>query len=430
MVLTCRSLRGIAQPLLFKTFSIRHDSSPSASLTLASRRDFRSGSSLVRLAVLQRSHLTNAITEIRLLPSAFLDVASQGPPSPEPTKSLLVDTLFAALPSLPNLRKFICHDVTFAKHHLLTLSRMASLKELDLQSCRTSCDPEEFPNYSATPWEALTFHYPFQFVNHFRNPRFLSHLLQSRNLRELSVGPANEVLSALMDTPPPSTLSILKIPVSCVASPLFVPVLALCTGVQELSLHMAMGDTYLPPLDSIPPEVLPNLRSYDGPRTYAPLFTRDRFITDLNLSLPAQSNDLCATLGSLARGIESLSCKVDDLDATLLQTIHSSFPSLKHLAISGTPVDIDNLSSVLSRAKGHSGLTSIQIAVQTGLPRLTDSWGATVAKMFLSRLIPAYPILERAQLVYQPQVSVVWNRSKERRQPMAVIDASELTIVK
>ncbi|KAF8058512.1 hypothetical protein FPV67DRAFT_506748 [Lyophyllum atratum] len=193
---------------------------------------------------------------------------------------------------------------------------------------------------------------------------------------------------------------------------------------------MAIGNTHLPLMGYLPPNVLPNLRSYHGPRTYAPWFTRDRDVTDVEFSLPAQPSDLCTTLVGLANAIESLSCKVDSLDGSLLKTIHTTFPSLKHLAISGVAVDIDCLSSVLAIAKVHRSLTSIQISVQTGVPRLTDSWGATVAKMFLALLIRAYPFLQRAKLVYQPQVSVVWTRQKERKRLAGVVDASELWIEK
>ncbi|KAG6906536.1 hypothetical protein DXG01_013414 [Tephrocybe rancida] len=428
MTYTCSSLRWLAQPLLFKLFIIRLDS-PHAQNS-SGRRDIHPASGLVRLAALQLAHIANAMTEIRLVPSVFMDRHEQGTLSPQTTKSLLVDTLFSALPSLSNLRKFICHDVLFTKYHLSILSRIPNLKHLEVQSCRTICLPEDFPSFESTSLETLVVDYPFNSRALFRNSRFLALLLQARKLSRIFAGPGDEILFAMTETPPPPTLSILEIPVSCVLSPLFDSVLASCSSVQELSLYMATGDSYLPPLEHLPEGILPNLRSYHGPRTYAPWFTRDRSIRDVDFPLPALPNDLCNTIGHMTREIESLSCKVDSLDATLLQTIHTTFPSLKHLAISGAAVDIDRLSSVLSIAKVHKGLTSIQITVQTGVPRLTDSWGATVAKMVLSRLIRAYPILEHAKLVYQPQVSVVWSRSKERKQTTTNVDASELRIEK
>ncbi|KAG6830310.1 hypothetical protein H0H87_008533 [Tephrocybe sp. NHM501043] len=430
MTYTCSSLRWLAQPLLFKIFTIRVDNLSHNSAT--GRRDFHPASSLVRLAAFQLPHIAKAMTEIRLIPSTFLEGhdSEQGPQTPQTTKTLLIDTLFSALPSLVNLQKFVCHDVVFTKHHLSALSRIPQLKELELQSCRTSCNPEDFPNFSSMPLETLVINYPFRTQSHYRNNRFLALLLQGRKLKRIFAGPANEILFAMTETPPPPTLSILEIPVSCVTSSLFIPALYGCSSVQELSLYMPTGDTYLPPLDQLPLDILPNLQSYHGPRTYAPLFTRDRFIRDVDFPLPAQPTDLCATIGTLTNGIESLSCRVDNLDGRLLQTIHNNFPSLKHLSISGAAVDIDRLSSVLSIAKVHRGLTSIQITVQTGVPRLTDSWGATVAKMFLSRLIRAYPILEHAKLVYQPQVSVVWNRPKEMKRATLNVDSSELRIEK
>ncbi|KAG5650857.1 hypothetical protein H0H81_010737 [Sphagnurus paluster] len=426
VTLTCSTLRWLAQPLLFKVFAICLPSPTSEILSV--RRDIVPSNTRARLSVLQYPHIVQAMTELRLIPSA--PSRDQGPRTPPPADSDLVDTIFTALPSLINLRRIVCHNVVFIKENLSALSRLPYLKDLELQSCTTTCAPADFPDFSQIPLETLAFEYPYNSMDYFRNPRFLALFLQSRKLKRILAGPANDILLAIAETAPPPSLSILEIPVSCVSSPLFVSTLASVPSVQELSMYMAIGNTHLPPLEYLPPDVLPNLRSYRGPRTYAPWFTRDRDVTDVEFSLPAQPKDLSATLMGLANKIESLSCKVDSLDAGLLKTIHTMFPSLKHLAISGVAVDIDCLASVLAIAKVHRSLTSIQISVQTGEPRLTDSWGAMVAKMFLTRLIRSYPVLERARLVYQPQVSVVWNRPGGKQQPVSVVDSSELRIEK
>lgn len=426
---TCSTFRWLAQPLLFKLFVVRLHTPTTKPASI--RRDAHQADTLERLAVLRAPHLTIAMTEMRLVPSSPQSDHSheQGPLPPLSVDTHLVDIIFTALPSLVNLRRLVCHSVVFTKDHLWALSRLPQLKDLELQSCLTSCAPHDFPDFSFIPLESLIFDYPYNSQDYFRNTRFLALFLQSRKLKRIFAGPANDILSAITETPPLS-LSILEMPVSCVASPLFIPTLVHCSNVQELSLYMAIGNTHLPPLEYLPPDVLPNLRSYHGPRTYAPWFTRDRDVTNVDFSLPAQPNDLRTTLSGLANAIESLSCKVNSLDGALLQTIHTTFPSLKHLAISGAAVDIDCLSSVLAIAKVHRGLTSIQITVHTGVPRLTDSWGATVAKMFLALLIRAYPVLERAKLVYQPQVSVVWNRPRREKKLKHVVDASELRIEK
>ncbi|KAF5372691.1 hypothetical protein D9615_009878 [Tricholomella constricta] len=431
VTLTCSSLRWVAQPLLFKIFVV-HLHTPT-SQSSSNRRDSHPTNTRARLAALHYPHIVSAITEMRLIPSApaaLEPTRNQGPQSPLSADSDLVNTIFTALPSLVNLRRLVCHDVVFTKENLSALARLPHLKDLELQSCVTTCTPDEFPNFSKVPLEKLIFDYPYNSLDYFRNSRFLALFLQSRKLKRIFAGPANDILFAITETSPPPSLLSLEVPVSCVASPLFVQTLASCPSVQELSLYMAIGNTHLPPLEFLPPDVLPNLRSYRGPRTYAPWFTRDRDVTNVEFSLPARPNDLCTTLMALANEIESLSCKVDSLDATLLRTIHTTFPSLKHLAISGVAIDIDCLSSVLAIAKVHRGLTSIQISVQTGEPRLTNSWGATVAKMFLSRLTRAYPALQRAKLVYQPQVSAVWNRPSKKQQPAVVVDTSELRIEK
>ncbi|KAG5641348.1 hypothetical protein DXG03_005454 [Asterophora parasitica] len=435
LTLTCSTLRWVAQPFLFKIFVVHlHTPTPPSSNNRPSsnRRASNPLNTRSRLTALFYPHIVNAITEMRLIPPAPASepTRNQGPQSPLSADSDLINTIFTALPSLANLRRLVCHDVVFTKENLSVLTRLPQLTYLELQSCITTCTADNFPDFSKVQLETFIFDFPYNSLDYFSNSRFLALFLQSRKLKRILAGPANDILYAIAETAPPASLSILEIPVSCVDSPLFVPTLAAYPSIQELSLYMAIGNTHLPPLDFLPPDVLPNLRTYRGPRTYTPWFTRDRGVTNVEFSLPARPNDLCNTIMGLANQIESLSCKVDSLDATLLKTIHTTFPSLKHLAISGVAVDIDCLSSVLAIAKVHRGLTSIQISVQTGEPRLTNSWGSLVAKMFLSRLTRSYPALQRAKLVYQPQVSAVWNRGTEKKESAAVVDPSELRIEK
>ncbi|KAG6871737.1 hypothetical protein C0995_000638 [Termitomyces sp. Mi166 len=193
---------------------------------------------------------------------------------------------------------------------------------------------------------------------------------------------------------------------------------------------MTTGDTYLPPLDYLPPDILPNLRSYHGPHTYSFWFTRNRPIQSVEFVLPSQPDDLCASIGNLSDKIEFFSCKINSFDASLIKAIHMAFPSLTHLTISGTSVDVDNLSSVLSTTKVHNSLTSIEMTMETGSLRLTDNWAVVVANMFLAHLICAYPLLARARLVYQPQASVIWIRRKDRKQSIGSIENLELRIQK
>ncbi|KAH0588316.1 hypothetical protein H2248_004177 [Termitomyces sp. 'cryptogamus'] len=424
LTFTCCYLRWLAQPSLFKLFIVRFNyvSIPATS----GRRDTYPATSLARLSVLRTAHIANSVNEIRLLPSTFLYRHDKGLPSPQ-----LVDTLFSYLPSLVNLRTLVCHDIEFSRHNLLALSRIPQLTNLELQSCRTSCQFEDFPDFSSLALETLNFAYPFNAQVYFNNPLFVSLLIQPRNLRKISVGPATDVLFAMTKTHPPTTLSVLEIPVSCVQSLLFIPVITSCSSVQKLSLYMTTGDSYLPPLDYVPPDILPNLRSYQGPNTYSLWFTRDRPIHSIDLVLPVQPNDICTSIRNLSDKIEFFFCKINGIDANLIKTIHMRFPSLKHLTISGTPIDIDTLSSVLSDAKVHnSNLTSIELTMGTGESRLTDGWAVAVANMFLSYLIRTYPFLERARLIYQPQVSIVWICPEEKKRPITTIENSELRIEK
>ncbi|KAG6899585.1 hypothetical protein C0993_008959 [Termitomyces sp. T159_Od127] len=234
----------------------------------------------------------------------------------------------------------------------------------------------------------------------------------------------------MTDIHPPATLSVLKIPLNCVESPLFPSVIASCSSVDELWLYLTTGETYLPAIDYLPPDILPNLRSYHGPHTYSPWFTKHRPLESVDFVLSAQPTDLYTSIGILSDKIKSFSCRINSFDARLIATIHTSFPSLEHLNISGTSVDIDGLFSALSIAKSQKDLASIEMAIETGSSRLTNNWALTVANMFLSRLIRAYPFLKHARLVCQPHTSVVWVCLKEKSRPTVTIDNLELRIEK
>lgn len=424
LTLTCRHFRWLAQPSLFKLFIVRFNYSITP---IFGRRDIHFASSLARLSVLQNVHIARGITEIRLLPTTFLDQRQrdQGFPTPQ-----LVDTFFSYLPSLINLRTLVCHDIEFSKLHLGALGRIPRLTELELQSCRTSCHYEDFPSFSSLMLDTLKYDYPFNAQGYFSNHRFLSLLIQPGNLRKVSVGPTKDMLFAMSEIRPPPTLSVLKIPVSCVESPLFLPVIASCPSVHDLWLHITTGETYLPSFDYLPSDILPNLRSYHGPHIYSPWFTKHRPIESVDFILSAYPQDLHMSIGNLSDKVKSFSCTINSFDATLIQAIHMACPSLEHLTISGASIDISSLSSALSIAKAQKGLRKIEMTMDTGASRLTNNRAIAVANMFVSKLIRTYPFLEHARLVYQPHTSIVWACLKQKSRPIATIDDLDLSIEK
>lgn len=483
---TCQIFRWLAQPLLFKVFVVRlrgavstHGQFPHV---YAHESNIRA-----RLSLLEYPHIANAIEELRIVPTSSPSDNTQVPSMEE-----LIDDVFAILPSLANLRKLVCTSIAFTPNRLSTLQHLHRLRDLELQSCYSATHPSEYPDLSSTPpLERVTFDYPYSSMDFFRNPQFLSVFLQSQKLRQIFAGPAQDILFAITAVKPLNLLTTLDIPVSCLASPVFIPALASCSAVQEISLHTSTG-SHLPELDfdSLPSEILPCLRSYRGPRTYAPLFTGDREVTHLDITVSCQPEELSSTLHALGSGsvpiggardgspaLESLTCKVHHLDALLLKTIHTLFPSLKHLAISGAAVDIHSLSDVLdvattparavSATPARRGpdlpttrrstslpprstplppqstssslpLQSIELTVQMGLPRLTKSWRTIASRMFLTRLVEAYPGLKTAKLTYQPEAAVIWERPAhmnlggytEQMGLGPVVDGTELRVEK
>ncbi|KAF9464000.1 hypothetical protein BDZ94DRAFT_1257352 [Collybia nuda] len=430
---TCKIFRWIAQPLLFKLFVVRLHVSTHFPHTI--RWDAHPTYARERLSLLEYPHIANAVEEVRILPTASSPSDNTQARAPGPLVSSIeevIDDVFTALPSLGNLKRLVCHQIAFNPSRLLTLQRLHQLQELELQSCYTVCNTKSFPDLSSVPLETLTFDYPYSSLDFYRNSRFLAVFLQSPKLRRIFAGPAHDILFAITAIQPLDSLTTLEIPVSCLASSMFIPALASCSAVKELSLHMALGNNHLPQLDLelIPPEVLPELRSYRGPRMYAPLFTKDRDVTHVEITLSCQPDELSGTLLGLDADLESLTCKVHHLDAPLLKTIHTLFPSLKHLAISGAAVDIHSLSSFLDVAKMHRDLRSIHLTAQFGLPRLTASWRVIASRMFLTRLIQSYPALQTAKLTYQPESAMVWDRPAHMTELGPVADGKELRVEK
>ncbi|KAF8235334.1 hypothetical protein L208DRAFT_1376547 [Tricholoma matsutake] len=429
VTLTCSTLRWIAQPLLFKLLVISLRASP---LFLQSiRRDVHSNTNIrARLSLLGSPHLARAIEELRIhqtahaSPSLSFDKHQRGHPILSQANDLIT-ILFTAVPSLSNLKRLVCHDIVFTSERLQALTHLSQLTHLELHSCCTSCPQSSFPNFSLVPLETLIFDYPYSSVDFFHNPRFLCLLLQPSTLKHICTGPASDIILALTTTPALSTLTTLEIPISTLSSSLILPALASCPSVSNLALHTIAGHNCLPQfdMDSLPADVLPLLSSYRGPRIYVPVFARGRVLSCIDLTLSCQPDDLVSTILKLSLDpsctahTRIFTCKVQHLDTVLLQTIHSVFPSLTHLSISGAAVDIHVLNAILLHVekvgRETQVLRSIELCVQMGLPRPTLRWRKIGARMFLERLVEAYPELQRVRLVCQPDQAVVWRRPLE-----------------
>ena len=433
---TCSALRWIAQPLLFKLFVI---SLPPLPLLPTIRLDrFSFANTRARLSVLRSPHLAYAIEELRIWqPTAQISSPSLSLKEDScailtsPQVNDLTTAIFTAIPSLKNLRRLVFHDVLFTSERLKALACLSRLTDLELHSCWTTCPSTSFPNFSEIPLETLTFDYSYYPTSFFPNPPFLfiSLLLQPATLKHVSTGPTSEIINAI-DTLPTAlpNLTRLEIPLSSLSSPLLLSALTSCPAVTELILRTPPGHISLPPVtvDLLPAKILPLLNTYRGPRMYGPVFVHGRTLSCIDFTFSCQPDDLISTIRSFdldpscTAHTRTFSCKVQHLNAETFQAIHTAFPALTNLAISGAAVDIHALSSMLFNAEeaGHiktrkDGLKSIQLYVKMGLPRPTLRWRTIGARMFLERLVEAYPNLQTARLVCQPDQAVLWQRPPE-----------------
>jgi hypothetical protein len=438
---TCSTLRWVAQPLLFKHFGIFLPSLPTQEV----RRDthFAANTYAVAcLSVLRFPHLAHAIEELKIQttewPSSPLSFDKHPPDHTCLSQATedLVTLVFRAVPSLVNLKRLVCHGVTFTTERLLALTQLPQLIDLELHSCSTTCSPSLFPTFAAIPLETLTFDFPYSSLVPYHNPHFLLFLLQPPTLKRVSIGPASDIIDILARTPSPSKLTALKIPISSLSSPLLLPVLASCPFVTDLALSAIPSDHCHPQLeaDVLPQDILPLLSSYRGPSIYAPFFAHGRALGRMEFTLSCQPEDVESTILTISLNpvstghIHSFACNVQYLNTTLFQTIHAAFPSLTHLAISGAAVDIYTLSAVFLCAENaelmqgkRNMLRNIQLCVQMGLPRPTLRWTTIAAGSFLELLIEAYPELQMARFVYQPEQAVVWRRPLQTRMDMSLI---------
>jgi hypothetical protein len=274
----------------------------------------------------------------------------------------------------------------------------------------------------------------------YNNTHFLFLLLQPPTLKHISIGPASDVIDTLARIPSPSKLTALQIPINTVASPLFLQVLASCPFVTDLALNTVPSDYCLPQLevDVLAEDILPVLKSYRGPRIYAPFFAQGRALARIEFTPSCHPDDIVSTILTLSLNpvctthVHFFACNVQHLNSTLLQAIHTAFPSLTHLAISGAAVDIYTLSAVLLRAENaelvqgeRSMLRSIQLCVQMGLPRPTLRWTTIAARAFLELLLEVYPELQTARLVCQPEQAVVWRRPLQTRMALSLVTNAE-----
>ncbi|KAJ7431608.1 hypothetical protein FB451DRAFT_1486619 [Mycena latifolia] len=401
VTLTCRSFRAIAQPLLFTTISTHPKVSPAVS-TVKSRKRV---ADRLQFFCSPQIHLT--VWECQI-----------SPPEPEeddPPAEDLVDAIFDALPTFPNLRTLKCRYVR------LTPKRLAILQELRLTTISLELcfgDISDLSVASSVPLQHVTFKYPYSFLGRDKaDPCLL--FLSSTHLKQLHAT-TTSITTTLARSQPFVSLRTLEIPTECLSSEHFIPALSRCPAVEHLTL---LPPDLHPrtPFDALPDGILPRLNSYRGPHHLAPCILRGRPAKHVDISVPSRPHRLASSLIKLDRTLESLSFRLDsvDLPSALLETIHGAFPSLAALTIADPALSSSAIRTALGAVPPQYALEELTLRIE-GRDKF-NLWippaesAADAAACFAkvrATLLASYPGLECVRFLHGGEgESLVWRRA-------------------
>ncbi|KAJ7491176.1 hypothetical protein FB451DRAFT_633579 [Mycena latifolia] len=403
VALTCRSFRSLAQPLMFSTISTHPPPLPSRTLRSPQPSKYRKRV-LERLEFFFSPHISSSVVECWISPHS---PEEDGAPADD-----LIDTIFASLSRLPNLKVLGCRYVRLTPGRLAVLQSL-KLTTISLELCYGGIS--DFAVAPSVPLQAVTFKYPDD--EDTANPCLL--FLSPNHLEQLHAT-TTSILPTLTQSRPFRKLRTMDIPVECVASDLLIPALSRCPAVDHISLHTS---EYVPRslIESLPDGILPLLSSYRGPHHFAATFLKGRNAKRVEISLPCRPNRLEASLMGLDRGLTSLSFRLEgvELPASLLATIHHSFPALKSLAVTEPALSSADINGVLNTIPRHYALDEITIHIQ-GRDKFNlwippDEAAADAVSCFQkvrAALLTTYPALQVVRFLHGSEgARVVWRRS-------------------
>ncbi|KAJ6483218.1 hypothetical protein C8R45DRAFT_1215104 [Mycena sanguinolenta] len=402
VVLTCRSFRNLAQPLLFSTI-VTH---PQPSSSRVPR--------VVQTGAKHRRRIAERLEFFFSRPICLTVRECIIAPSTEDDDDLL-DFIFDTLPSLPNLKVLECRMVYLTPQRLEVLQNLC-LTTITLELCFG--DISDFSVVPSVPLQEVTLRYPDSSAAGkatsscpvFLSPTHLEHLHAT----------STSVLSSLVRSPPLTKLRTLELPFECLSSTEFIPALLRCPAVEHLSLHTTGS---IPPTNfqALPDRVLPLLKSYCGPHHFAAAFLHGHTHERVEIPYPARPHSIEASLVKLDRGLRSLSFSLNsaDIPSSLLQTIHRAFPSLMSLAIAQPGMSSYDIKAVLNAVTPLKSLAELTLRVQ-GRDKFNlwippDESAADAASCFTkvcSALVKAYPGIKRVRFYHGAEgASVLWSRS-------------------
>ncbi|KAJ6455464.1 hypothetical protein C8R45DRAFT_1036409 [Mycena sanguinolenta] len=412
--LTCVSFRQLAQPLLFaKIFT--HPLPPPLALRSLQTNKYRRRTSQ-RLEFFTSPLIAPAVRE------CWID-----PPSAEdddlPT-DVLIDTIFDRLRRLPNLKVLGCRYIRLTSERLAVLPCLA-LTTVTLESCLS--DLTDFTHHPALPLSTVTFKYHDHDVlsRDAILPPLLSLFLSPRHLQRLTAT-STEILPVITKSRPFMRLLQLEIPIECLTSDLFVPALFHFPALERITLQ-TNAEGFIPSRTTVvnvfPPDMLPNLRFYRGPRNFMALFASTGNIQTMEISLPVKAHRLLRTLGQLKScPLDFLSFRIDGtVPRDLLECIHKLIPTLRTLSINDPAVSPAGLLALLGETAPRAATRAFRIRVEgrdrynLWVPPVEEAADAVDCfKKVRSEVERVYPGLTTLKLLYGVEGgSVVWRRNSQ-----------------
>ncbi|KAJ7051720.1 hypothetical protein C8F01DRAFT_1262515 [Mycena amicta] len=355
--LTCQAFRYLAQPLLFSRICT-HAPLRRHGLRWARTRS-PTTTTTQRLAFFFSPHIAPAVREVCIDPQA----QAEDDPDEDPT-DVVIDTIFDdGLARFPNLSTLTCRSLRLTPRRLAGLHRLLGLTSLTLDDCRSDITEFAFSAMAQTPLPLVSVAFKYS-TDDESLQTLLPLFLSPKHLYRLS-STTTQIIPALAGAPRPfAKLQHLEIPVWTLPHPLFLPALKQCPALERLALLTDPTTTteQSPPSlprtgvpSTLPSNILPLLKSYRGPRTFAALFAGrpTARVTAVELSGVVKASRLTRTLRSLPRNLDSLSFRLDaaaEVPPTLLSTLHASFPALRTLSINEPALTSTTLLTLLSTA--------------------------------------------------------------------------------
>ncbi|KAG6816326.1 hypothetical protein H0H87_006925 [Tephrocybe sp. NHM501043] len=345
VTLISRSLRWIAQPLLFKEDLAIHP----FTISIAYRRlqvDSYLARCHDRLDFLSSPRIAPHIVKFSLTPFPAGHSLSRNS-KPHIPENEIVDHVFDVLPLFTGLRSLTIHSIKSTPERM-TILRSLALDYFELETRGDDITWQKM-RQGVTPPTPI----PAQRVLSFNCdtsphqvpiPALVSlQFLHPTTLNQINAGPngTESILVAMSLSsstfPRLHTLDISARYVSCAE---FIPTLHQCPNLITLRIRSSFTDSPVRPhMAPLPPQILPSLSTYHGPPYLARFFANNRDIRDFKLwssrrpSSVVQPAKLVPILQQLGVRIEALEIGVTTLPPFLISVIAENMPALKSLAV-------------------------------------------------------------------------------------------------